>query len=445
MQRQEQDRIIFESALAKAMLEEVQSNQGIKATLIKITNKLRADVLPFAIKTMNETDQFNDVNNPMKEVLCKWAIKHSKEDAFLGALLPHYSQGELVNTSSGRSQLLTAIDKHLSIENIKKINTLNEVISFIKTIDDMGSYYYSEAMLKSNLSEYEILNNMIFPTKEELDMRFERPEIMLAVTYGIGTALNKDLVAKEKDVEGCFSGKAKFFIPATENRFEMLINQFDKASSDNDATAKNALANKLNYYGISLNKDSRESVASYAKRKTAWFEKLSIDPKTGTLPLIASTSASTSRLLIMLLHLGAFNKPDGSFDLDMAQITANCFMGYFVFCGHHSFLEVIEIWNRLLDYVVLFHANTLPKNIFPVVEETLPYAKIGDYHSFLHRDYADILMDRANKHAKMIAKSYVKLSLFCTTANGDAKKFTVSENEAVMDAKANKFVTLLPG
>ncbi|GEM_PF-3735319 len=284
---------------------------------------------------------------------------------------------------------------------------------------------------------------MIFPTNEESDMRCPRSEKMLAITYGIGTELNKDLVSKDTEVKGCFSGKAKFFIPSTEKRFEMLINQFD-ALSNNDSQAKNALADKLNYYGIPLNKADRESSSVYAKRHMPWFKKLSKENGTDSLPLIASTSSSTARLLITLLHLDLFNKPDESFDLDKAQIVANCLMGYFVFCGHHSFLEVIEIWNRLLDYMAIYHADKLPKHIFtansshklyieaPLVERALPYARIGDYRSFLHTQYERIILERAKLYMKSLDESVACLGIFGSLANFKRENLAMSDNKMTM-------------
>lgn len=77
-----------------------------------------------------------------------------------------------------------------------------------------------------------------------------------------------------------------------------------------------------------------------------------------------------------------------------------------MFCGHHSFLEVMEMWNRLLDYVAIYHPDQLPVGTFPTfpsnqpymdnpcVEESLPYGRVGDYRHFLHASYADTVLER---------------------------------------------------
>src|SRR5579883_723294 len=145
------NRIHFETAIAKAMLEEIQGNQKIKQILSEIAAHLRSTVLSPIIEIMKNNEQFDDLSPFLKEVIYSWALKHSKEDAFLGALLPDYSLDELMKTASGRAMLLTAIDKNLSPENIKQISTLQEVIAFIKTLDDMGYCYFYDAETKSNL------------------------------------------------------------------------------------------------------------------------------------------------------------------------------------------------------------------------------------------------------------------------------------------------------
>lgn len=402
---QRQNRVQFESKLAKAMLEEIVTNTTIKSVLIEIASQLNSQVLTQICTDVDKSEQQSqELSVQLKAIFASWSIQHSKDDAFIGALLPQHSLQELRDTTQGRAKLLVAMMDKLSYG---KIDTHHDVITLIKTIDSMGFYYVSDAFSKSNLSQYELIKDMLFPTIEESDMRCLRDEKTLAVTYGIGTELNKDLVRDFQLAEGCFSGKARFFIPSAEKRFEKLIDQYDMAVNNENEIVEKELACKLLYYGIPLNKHERNHVSSYAKRHTPWFQKLAREKfEEKALPLIGSVSFSTSRALITLLHLGAFNKKSGEFDLDKAQIFANCLMGYFVFCGHHSFVEVAEIWNRLLDYVAIYHPEQLPQNTFltvssnlrymdnPCVEQLLPYARIGDYSHFLHASYADNLLQR---------------------------------------------------
>lgn len=98
---------------------------------------------------------------------------------------------------------------------------------------------------------------------------------------------------------------------------------------------------------------------------------------------------------------------ESQFDLDKSQIFANCVMAYLVYSGHHSFLEVAEIWNRQLDFVAIEHPEQLPSGVIPneptderymedadVPERKLPYAVAGNYSNFLHPSYRDTVIVR---------------------------------------------------
>jgi hypothetical protein len=168
----------------------------------------------------------------------------------------------------------------------------------------------------------------------------------------------------------------------------------------------------MQYYKIPLDKSSRAELAHYARRQKTSFEKLanmSCDSAT-TLPLLASVSGSTARTIVMLQDIGAFNDADGLFDFNKAQVLLNCCMGFYIQCGHHSFLEVAEIYNRLIDYIALERQDLLPQHIFPAPsdstymttidapERKLPYFHIGNYNSFLHPSYRSHILNNMDKN-----------------------------------------------
>lgn len=202
----------------------------------------------------------------------------------------------------------------------------------------------------------------IAPTVNEVAIRAPRKDNFLANTYGIGTKIGTDLAPKEDTPAGCLSGKARFFIVPVEHR------------------------------------------------SRTWFEQLADQSRDGKppLPLIASPSNATAKSLIMAHGMGLFLKSNNLFDLDKAQIFANCLMAYLVYCGHHSVLEIMEIWNRLLDFLAIEHPEQLPSGIIPseattlpymsetnAVKRKLPYAVVGNYSNFLHPMYADEVIQRA--------------------------------------------------
>lgn len=399
-----------ESFLAKSMLDEILINQDVKSILGEVADQLRHTVLIHALNAIKNINQFGNFTPSLQTIFNNLAIKHSKDDELIGALLPNYTHEELLQTPN-LGLLLTKIEQTLESDHIKNTTTVQEILSVMKAFDDIGMYYFLDDTVKNNnLSEYELIKNMIFLTKEEADMRFVREEECFAITYGIGTEWEVDLT--ENNLQGkCCSGKAKYFIPPVETRFQLFMDKFDKAITNNNEQEKARLKNTLNYYGIPLEKNKRKlTSAYYSKSYQPWFEKLAKDYDGNSLPLIASPSSSTARLFITLLHLNIFDKLDGTFDLDKAQIIANCIMAYFVFCGHHSFLEVTEIWNRALDYLIIYQPTKFPAQLYsatysddlyinkPIVERALPYARIDNYKSFFHLCYADQVTKRAKTY-----------------------------------------------
>lgn len=352
------NRIPFENALAEAMLLELCSNTKIKSVLIDIATNLHSKVFIHVVENIMKYSKYDEMSLPLKEVISSWATQHSEGDRFYGAALPDYSIEEIKELKDGRLLLLSAMEKTLSVENILALKTFHHALSLIKVFDSIGYYYLSDAHSKSNHEEYLLIKSMIFPSDVESKLRRPRNEKLVSTTYGIGTELNKDLMPQDKETKGGFPGKARFFIPPLE-------------------------------------------------KHSPWFQKLAREKESlHPLPLIASVSFSASRSLIMLLHLGVFNQTNGGmFDLEKAQIYANCLMGYYIYCGHHSFVEVMEVWNRVLDYVAIYLPEQLPPEIFPEkpseqpyisqmsIEEQLPYGHIGNYRHFLNKNYADLILN----------------------------------------------------
>lgn len=342
----------FESSLSLAMLEESLTNEEIKLVLTEIAMRLQAEVLPVLIA---------QEQSGLSPKLGSLAMQHSMGDKFVGALLPDYSAEYLEKKPEGRQLLLTTIDECL--KDAKNISTHHDFIALMKAIDGMAFVYDVFETDKENPFHVRC-RDFIAPTAEEVSIRARRPDDLLATTYGIGTDIGNDLIVKEDAHTGCLSGKARFFIVPLENR------------------------------------------------SRTWFEKLADQTPVGkpSLPLIASPSNATAKSLIMAQGMNLFVKNDGLFDLDKAQIFANCLMAYLVYCGHHSVLEIMEIWNRQLDFLVIERSEQLPLGMIPseastlpyvedtdIVERKLPYAVVGNYSNFLNPMYASKVIQRTNE------------------------------------------------
>ena len=335
------------------MLQEALTNQEIKTELARIAARLRTEILSVIIQQEHEGK---------KPKLTSIAMQHSTGDRFVGALLPEYTQDYLEKTIEGRQKLLNAIDECL--KNAVNIQFTHEFLALMKCFDGMAFMYDVFETEKYN-PNHMLRKDYIAPTKEETEIRKHRLEPLLATTYGIGVQQGVDLVKQTNF--GCVSGKARFFINPIEGR------------------------------------------------KPIWFEQLADQSKINKpkLPLIATASNAAAKNFMMAHGMELFKQEDGLFNFKSAQIFANCFMAYLVYCGHHSFLEVIEIWNRQLDYLVIEKPEQLSKNLThmehsdkPYMEEEaalerkLPYAIIGDYESFLHSSYAKQVIQRAEKQVE---------------------------------------------
>lgn len=341
----------LESSIACSMIEEALKNDEIKRTLADIASVLIRTVL---------SDIRQKEQQGMKPKLNTLALCNSKDDKYIGALLPEYDADYLEKNPEGRQKLLDALEQCL--QKAATISSTHDFLALMKAVDSMA-YMYDVIETDKASDPHRKCKQYLAPTPEETAVRKPRPDKLVATTYGIGTVQGKDLAAQA--VKFNYSGKARFFIRPTGS-------------------------------GV----------------KPIWLEQMadqsSVDKP--PLPLIATASNATAKNFMMMHGLELFKKQDGQFDLKSAQIFANCFMAYLVYCGHHSFLEVAEIWNRQLDYLVLEKPEQLPKNLRSMeategvymnntaaLERHLPYAHIGDHASFLHPSYADRVVDEATK------------------------------------------------
>ena len=344
----------FESSLSFAMLEMALQTPEIRSVLTEIATRLRQDILPILV---------SQERSGLSPKLGSLAMQHASGDKFLGAILPDYTEDYLEHTEEGRQLLLTAVDNCL--RDADKIKTPHEFLALMKVIDGMA-YFYDVFETEKKNPVHLLCKDYIAPTEEEVSIRARRPEKLIATTYGTGTELGTDLVPnKGTSTMGCLSGKARFFISPPSHRARV------------------------------------------------WFEKLADQQSINkpALPLVASPSNTTAKSFIMAHGLGLFLQENGLFELNKAQMFANCLMAYLLFCGHHSFLEIVEIWNRQLDFLIIEHPEQLQKDTIPSVpttlpyfeepdapERKLPYARVGDYASFLCSRYADAVIGRTQNY-----------------------------------------------
>ena len=157
-------------------------------------------------------------------------------------------------------------------------------------------------------------------------------------------------------------------------------------------------------YKIPLETEQRKSIDFYTKQFTTTFEKLAKLPDSKnnvSMPIVANISRSVARTLISMQDLRTFDNEQKQFDFEIAQIFANTLIIFYILEGHHSFTEIAEIYNRLLDYIALLQPKQLPPGCIPDkpskleymvapdrLEKILPYYAVGNYSTFFHPDFA---------------------------------------------------------
>jgi len=430
-----------ENYIAEVILKETIRNEKMKTDLQIIANKVIASILDpiAAVVSQNHIHCINDLPKPYQETIIKLAIQNVDAEMPFGAVLRGFKNPEEITCSMDNIKgLLLALRKCLSTACV--IENLDDLLRVHKSIADL-SFCYFECLPELHRHEFNTIKNMMWLTPEEMDARVllsERgSEAKLAITFGLGRKENIDLVPAISGV-GMNSAKSLFAGASMEWRLEIIIKQFDSALSARDAliskyemecatnpqyalVIKKQLeemevktylpaVKKMQYYKIPLLKNEREPLENYVNRYKTTFEKLATLPNKSMLPLIANISRSTARTLIVLQDIEAFLTNDGLFNLALAQFITNGCAGFYIWGGNHSFTEVAEIYNRLLDYIAIQHPEQLQLDLPPVSETTnyvevqditekkLPYYRVGDYQSFLLPSYTEKLAETNDKN-----------------------------------------------
>lgn len=399
----------FESYISKAVLEEALENESIKTLLEKMARDLYQQVM-LPLKHAISDREWSELSPTLQSALTSYSMQHSEEDKALGALIPHEKQMVLKDTLEGRMRLLKAMEDCL-LNARNYMTSLNRLLSLIKVIDGMAFAHDNGAYHNQQFSEkFSYIKGYITPTVDESMIRTPRTPKHLAHSYGSMIRTGKDIVIADIHVDGAFSGKARFVMSSAEKRFQDMFEQFE---TETDPQKRQTIEKKFEFYRIPIEPAQRLPASIYSNRYRTFFEKLAITQQ-GSTPLVAGPSFATAKVFCMILDLGLLVN-NRLFDLDGMQKFANCLMAYHVYCGHHSFYEVMEIYNRQLDYIAweayegrmhlpvqnIFSAanNDLPyfKND-QAAERCLPYGHVAKYETFIHASYANKVLANATSY-----------------------------------------------
>lgn len=388
-----------DSNFASSILEVAVNDEMSKKHVAKAAEKLKEVVITPILYKLNAGQPLLDHEKKVLEFL---ADEHSSNGLQWGGAMPKHSKSAILADNELQKELLAELSERMKTDNIMGISDTEKLAGVMKAITDCSFTYVERFPKESHGAKFDNIKTMIFPTSEELNIRITRAEMgeaeHRAISFGIGTEIGKD-IAPVNDIpmeteRMHKAGKATFAMADVFQRAQIIAAQYDKQAkyvkdleSKNDVSldelteAKKVLEDltkKMQYYRVDIDPEKRpvnfkESphipIPSIQKLARLGGEKDS------PLPLVATASGTTARTLIALHDLQAFNDKDGNFDAESAQYLSTILCGTIVHGGHHSVLEVGEIYNRLLDYQAIDDLENKGKHRD---ESTIRYYKIGD-------------------------------------------------------------------
>jgi len=254
------------------------------------------------------------------------------------------------------------------------------------------------------------LTESIMPSEEESLARIKRTE-KDQKTECYTQDKDHQLV---KDSKGYLTGKGVFHSVSLLERAKIEVARYTTMTNmmPEEATltkeqqnALNASKNFMIKYRIPLDPTLREDLSHYIKPSTIEnIKRMVSDDK--HFDLMAGTSNTTARTLRALHDIGAIDS------IDDAQVMANLCGAMLVIGGHHTFLEIIEPYNRLLvvlgikalekeDYVMAKQAQTEQFPLININRHMIPY--------FLHPSYRDNVIEKAKNISALSATLSARL------------------------------------
>lgn len=394
-----------DSSFARALLIESSRSPQVKGTLAFVATQLAEKVLAPIITKLKEGTQLTEEENQTIDFL---ATEHSKEGMQWGGAMPGLTKGEIIGSTANKLELLEILATRLSGEYITEIDDEEKLAGVMKAMTDC-SFCYVEKLNSLHSVNFNQIKSNIFPTPEELAIRVTRKEVgqtdQVATTYGIGREPGVDLAPKTGPIpleaeRVHIAGKSAFAGADTLLRIQVLLRNYqdvkerhDKLDAEIEAQSHlqdtsgmearlsdlkkemKTLGDKLTFYRVPL--DTPVILEELTPPKPFIETLAQMGGSPGKLPLVATASGTTARTLIALQDIGAFDQ--SGFDPSIAQTVSSTLCSTIVHGGHHSVLEVGEMYNRLLDY----HAINLLESGHPTDERTIPYYEIGDSYTLV--------------------------------------------------------------
>ena len=355
-----------DSNFASSIMDVALSNNACKDQLVAAATKLREIVIE---PLLNKLRAGTDLETYEKQALEFIIGEHTKENAQYGAAMPDIPKNSVSGNNERSIELLEILNKRMREESIRGISNKEQLAGVMKAITDACFTYVEKFPIQKKGAEFENIKSMITPTPQELNIRILRKELeqedQIATTFGIGTEAGKDIAPVDAipvDAERQHkAGKSVFAKADVHERAKLTIGKYDTQfalveslklkgtdTSELEAAQKSLteLGKAMKLLGVNTDPTRRGDTPVPFIQQLAKAGGTAESP----LPLVATASGTTARTLITLHDLGVFNTPEGHFDRESAQYMSTLLCGSIVHGGHHSVLEVAEMYNRLLDH-----------------------------------------------------------------------------------------------
>lgn len=404
----------YESVLAQSMLMEASHNDKVKEHLSNAATALNKKVMEPLVNILfpllEEKRSLDELPSHLRNTLNYFINENSTQANQRLGLLRNKYPDEIKKSPELIKTLITQLQTNLL--NAKEAKTVDEIDRVIKAINEVACCYVDHFPLSEKSAEYPTIAANIMPSSEEALSRVKTEELgkprLLSLTTG--TERRDSVLADQAPSSAFIAGKSMFATVDFKERAKIeheklkrfydiyleLKNQFDRESANEELRIKTELA-RNNYLGQKKFIEEK-NIRAPDETKLSTIERLAqtSSPSSG---LIAGVSTTESRTLIALYDLDVFGK-DEQFDFDKERMISNCLMASLMHGGHHSFLELTEPHNRLLDVVAI---EALEKGKMKIVarcqqeQVAVVDLSIDDYPQIFHADYREAVSAKAEQ------------------------------------------------
>ncbi len=368
-----------EDALAEAMLDEIINNKTILALLAKAAELVNDNVLKPMIEAY-KSNEFSFTKATPETSVYKSALKYiieqnSSDGRQQTGIFRDFTQKEIEDSEQKVEILLTTFQKNLLIlsnqEADKKVDK-KDILKCMKSLTDICLCYadFMKLMSANNQAafnklivdkkstdpeEFDVLRSIVMPSAEEA---FARIPFNLAFPgeqrYTVSSGISRrsadfvDQKTARSNSDAYTSGKSAFVAVSSQRSLALYMEKLSKMDPESK-DAKDLQQKIIQFIGqftrSSVDKIKSSTIEKYANKSN--------------LSLVATTSGTEARTLITLYHLGLFGKQQ-DFNPKLARLISNCLFAVLQNSGHHSYIELVEPYNRLLDLVAL---QVIPKSL----------------------------------------------------------------------------------